>query len=127
LTEEILDQDLDEGINLARQRHYTKWAKRWGWISVMILFGCVFVSGVMMQIFRSRTKDAYQFLNLTLMMVGLFLILLTLSNSISLYFRWKAFNLVAARSDRDYFNLILSILFLVAPILLALLLTGAGG
>ena len=122
---EILDIDLDQDKLKEQQfSKYTTWAKRWSWISVIILFLFVFLSGILIPVFNSFEGSATDFMNRTLIMVSAFLVLLTFSNLFSLYFRWKAFNMLVDRSDRHYFNLVISILFLLAPIVLVLLVFG---
>lgn len=119
MSEEILDSGLDEDRQrLDQYRHFQKWAKRWSWISVIILFVFVFMSGVLIPIFNSRSDSAITFLGLTGMMILVFLVLLTISNLFSLYFRWQGFRQLIDRTERDYFSLVLSILFLLAPFLL---------
>jgi uncharacterized membrane protein len=122
MNEEILDRNLDDDVfRMQRYKHNQKWAKRWSWISVIILFLFVFLSGILIPIFNSKTESAIEFIGLTGMMIIVFLVLLTISNICSLYFRWRGFSQLVYRSEQDYFNLILSIVFLIAPFVLMLI------
>jgi uncharacterized membrane protein len=122
---DILDRDLvDDESRLERFWHYTKWAKRFSWISVIILFAFVFMSGVLIPVFNNNSDSALQFLTMTAGMIIAFLILLTISNLFSLYFRIRGFNMLAHRQERDYFQLIISLLFLVAPFILLIMFFG---